>query len=835
MKQISINIKENDKKKHIFVHPQFSSDNTKLHKICIMRNYHLTIISFTLSLFLCINTSAQNDTRKFIELNETENSFEVIVTDGKYIFEPYNDQIVHTTFYPKNVETKDFSHAVSMKPQDSNFEKTETEYEISLATSGISISIIKNPFDIRYNYKNKPLLAEKYGYSINDTTQAISLSLTPDEILYGGGARVLGMNRRGNKLELYNKAHYGYETHSELMNYTLPLYLSSKKYAVLFDNISKGWIDLDSKEKNTVSYETVSGTINYFVVAGDDWYNLVDQYTTLTGKQPLPPRWAFGNFSSRFGYHSQEETEQTIELFLKDSIPLDAVIIDIYWFGKNIKGEMGNLEWYKDSFPNPADMISKFKEKGIKTILVTEPFILSTSNRWDEAVSEDILCTDTTGNPYKYEFYFGNTGLIDIYKPEARDWFWNIYKELTDQGIGGWWGDLGEPEVHPTDLQHATGSADEVHNGYGHEWAKLVYEGYEKDFPNTRPFILMRAGYAGSQRYGLIPWSGDVSRSWGGLVPQPEISLQMGMQGLAYMHSDLGGFAGGEKIDKELYIRWLQYGVFQPIYRPHAQENIPAEPVFQDEIPKALAKRSIELRYKLLPYIYNMAYENHISGKPLMIPLFFNEADNKELLTYDDAYMWGDAFLVAPIKKAGIRNKIVYLPKGNEWIDFYTNEIHSGCKTISTPVKLTHIPVFVKGGSFIPMVKKTTNTEKYSLSKFEINYYHTNLTKNSEYTLYNDDGKTPTSNGNNSEIFHFKAISNSKNLEIIINKTYNIEPITFNNKIDINIIQLEKKPKSVLVNNKKIKSSEWFFNKENNKFNTKINLNNDPISIKITY
>ena len=139
-------------------------------------------------------------------------------------------------------------------------------------------------------------------------------------------------------------------------------------------------------------------------------------------------------------------------------------------------------------------------------------------------------------------------------------------------------------------MQHATGSADEVHNIYGHDWARLIFEGYQKEYPNERPFILMRAGYSGSQRFGMVPWSGDVNRTWGGLQSQPEIALQMGMQGLGYMHSDLGGFAGAN-VDDELYTRWLQYGVFQPIFRPHAQEEVPSEPVFRSEKTKQLAKR----------------------------------------------------------------------------------------------------------------------------------------------------------------------------------------------------------------------------------------------------
>lgn len=145
-------------------------------------------------------------------------------------------------------------------------------------------------------------------------------------------------------------------------------------------------------------------------------------------------------------------------------------------------------------------MINDFKDQGIKTILITEPFVLTTSKKWDDAVKRGVLGKDMKGNPFQYDFYFGNTGIIDIYDPKGKEWFWDIYATYTrDYGVAGWWGDLGEPEVHPSELQHATGSADEVHNIYGHDWARLVQEGYQRDFPDQRPFILMRAGYSGSQ------------------------------------------------------------------------------------------------------------------------------------------------------------------------------------------------------------------------------------------------------------------------------------------------------------------------------------------------
>jgi len=251
-------------------------------------------------------------------------------------------------------------------------------------------------------------------------------------------------------------------------------------------------------------------------------------------------------------------------------------------------------------------MIADFQNKGVQTVVISEPFVLDTSSRWQDAVDKQVLATGADGKPLAYDFYFGHTGLIDIFGKQGKDWLWDIYKGLHQQGVKGVWGDLGEPEVHPTETRHATGSADQVHNIYGHQWARLVAEGYQRDFPNERPFILMRAGYSGTQRYGIMPWSGDVNRGWDGLQSQPEISLQMGMQGVGYMHSDLGGFAN-PVLDNELYQRWLQYGVFQPVFRPHAQDEVPSEPVYREDRTRALAREAIRLRYRLLPYNYTLA------------------------------------------------------------------------------------------------------------------------------------------------------------------------------------------------------------------------------------
>jgi len=768
-----------------------------------MKQIILFIFLFQSLVFL-----AQNPNRQFVNYSQNQNVLKIETNDGFYLIKFLSDQMVETSFIPMGETFNSQSHSVLLKDAI-KFNITDNEVELDVSSKNICVTVKKNPFQIIYNYKDKILLSERSGYILKDSMKVLNFNIGTEDVLYGGGNRVLGMNHRGHKLKLYNRAHYGYETQSELMNYTMPLVFSSKIFAINFDNAPIGFLDLDSEKNNTLNYETISGRMTYQVIANDSWEKLLSDFTSLTGRQPLPPLWTFGNFASRFGYHSQAEVEKTVDLFRENKIPLDAVVVDIYWFSKGIFDEMGDLEFEKDSFPHPEQMFSDLKKKHVKSVLVSEPFILTTSKRWEEAVSENILVKDSVGNPKTWKFYFGNTSLIDIFKPEAKKWFWNIYKNLHNMGVDGVWGDLGEPEVLPSDALFVNGKADEVHNIYGHNWAKLIDEGYKKDFPNERPFILMRAGSVGSQRYGMIPWTGDVNRSWGGLQAQPQLALQAGMQGMAYMHSDAGGFGAENNSDNELYLRWLQYSVFTPIFRPHAVEDVPSEAVYRDASTKEAAKKIIELRYRLLPYIYSLAFENNQTGIPFMRPLFYGEPENNTLFTYDTAYLFGNHFLIAPILHKSEKQKEIYFPKGNTWTDFYTNKMYEGGKKHSVSVEENHIPTFVKSGSFIPMIPVFQSTEDYNLSQLEVHYYFDSSLKESEYVIYSDDGKTP--NAFEKTLFEeieFDAKYKKNILEIEIDPDFGVKFAPYDKKINLIIHHLKNKPKKLKINGKKVKF-EW--------------------------
>ena len=739
--------------------------------------YHRLAVCLS-GLFLSLSWSvAGADFGNYLQHTHDGFVLSVETTLGVVTLTPVDDAAIEIHYQERGVsQLPSFAIAEGNQPLPSHV--SESPDALTLALPGIEAVIEKSPFRIAYQAAGDPLVAEERGYIRSADGIGFRFKLDSDEQLAGGGQRVLGMNRRGHRLPLYNKAAYGYgDDPTPQMYYGLPAVFSSKKYIVVFDNSASGWMDIGATDAEVLSFEAAGGRSAYLIVAGDSYPSLLHNYVDVTGRQPLPPRWAFGNFASRFGYRSEREVRDVVRRFRRQKIPLDGAIIDIYWFGPDIKGHMGNLAWEPQAWPSPEKLINDLADDGVNTIVVTEPFVLSTSKQWQSAVDAGVLAKTASGEPRRFDFYFGNTGLIDVFDERARRWFWQAYDELFAQGIAGTWGDLGEPEVHPDDAIHhlsdhgLTATGAEVHNAFGHRWAQMVFERQRARDPDVRPLILMRSGFAGSQRYGMIPWTGDVDRSFRGLKPQVELSLQMGLLGLAYTHSDLGGFAGGERFDRELYIRWLQYGAFQPVYRPHAQDHIAPEPVFHDRRTRRIVRDFIELRYRLLPYNYSLAYQNSLTGMPLMRPLFFEDENAPELFDRTDAYLWGDAFLVAPVTGAGVREKTVGLPEG-VWFNYWTDERLEGGRNVTVPAPLNTLPILVRGGSFVPMAELVQTTRDYSTEKLELHYYADSTVTHSAGSMYEDDGHSPEAIEQSAfEELHFDATHTDDALRIDLRRS----------------------------------------------------------------
>ncbi|OYT14828.1 MAG: hypothetical protein B7C24_16220, partial [Bacteroidetes bacterium 4572_77] len=633
--------------------------------------------------------SLKYTSRNYIDYRLKDDKLEVITDQGAYVFQFYTSRIIKTKFIPNFATIADTSIAVISIPEKMETEFLEKKSELVWRSGLLKLVVQKQPFKVSYYRQDQLLLEEELGFFEKERSGGIRFKLNKEEAIYGTGERAIPLNRRGYKLDLYNRPDYNYGKNAKNLNYTLPVLLSNKKYLLFIDNPQKAVLDIGETQKDILEFSAIGGEMKYFVVAGNTFEEISESFTHLVGRQPLPPRWALGNLQSRMAYRTQKQVEEVVEEMIAKDFPLDAIIIDFYWFGDSIKGYLGNLKWYKKNWPNPEKMISKLKNQGVKTILITEPFVIDTSYWFVHGDTSQLFATHKNGETYVLnDFYFGKAALMDMFKPTTKDWFWQQYKKQIDIGVAGWWGDLGEPETHPADMYHVNGKAEEVHNMYAHEWAKMVYENYQQQYPHKRLFHLNRSGATGTQRYSIFPWSGDVSRSWSGLQAQLPLMLNMSLCGLPYISSDLGGFALGEK-EEELYTRWLQMGVFNPIFRPHGS-GIPSEPIFFAPQTQDIVREAIKLRYRPLFYYHNnSAFENK-----------------------SDLYYFGDEFIVAPIVEKGQRQKDIMLPKGY-WFDFYSTKIYEGNTDYKLPIVLQHIPVFVKAGSFVPMLNDFQSMDQY--------------------------------------------------------------------------------------------------------------------------
>jgi len=704
----------------------------------ILRFFQILFLLFSVSLsqtFAQPFKTDQKANRKLISIELNGNGWKAVTDNGSIFITPYTETIWEVRYSPDGSGVSDSSNAVVMKPLNVAKKTSSIAGAQLLESGGMNVFVHNNPFYLAFIYKGDTLLRESTGFNVDKNESSVSFKISPNEAIYGTGERALAMNRRGYQLPLYNRPSYGYQMGTASLNYSIPMVLSSKKYAVLWDNPQKGFVDIGKTQADVLEWNAIGGTARYFVIAAGDYPGLMKSYTDLTGRQPLLPRWALGNLQSRMAYRNQQETDSIVSLMQKHDFPIDAIILDFYWFGDSIKGHLGTLDWHKNAWPHPQEMIAKFRRQGIKTILITEPYVIDTVKTYADADSKKIFVTDSLGNTYvdKY-FYFGHGSLIDIFKPEAREWFWKKYQKQINIGVAAWWGDLGEPESHPSDIFHVNGKADAVHNIYGHNWDKMLSDKYAENYPHTRLFHLQRSGFAGSQRFSAFPWTGDVSRSWGGLQAQLPLLLTMGMNGLGYIHSDAGGFAMGEK-DDELYTRWLQFATFTPILRPHGS-GIPSEPVFFSLETQRIVRNSMKLRYAMLPYNYTLAWQNSENGAPLMRPLFYYFPDDSIAGSVENEYFWGDNILVAPVIEKGLKVQKIYLPSG-QWYDFNSGKRYSGNQWINYSLTMEYIPFFVKAGSFIPMTTPLKTTDNYTSDEFIVRYYPEGR---SQFIQYEDDG-----------------------------------------------------------------------------------------------
>lgn len=744
--------------------------------------------------------------------SDESRGFRVETREGIVEITPLTDDIFRVvTLDDMRAPTPEPSQAAALRPQAAKISSWSTPKEFVVKSPTTKVVVDKASGKVSfYDASGSLLISEAEGIGGEPGYRTVSF-LTPDgDNFYGAGEKGHSMTLNGSDLTLWNRANYGYTDGDERLsqnNINMPYLVSDGGYGLLIDDYAKASLKVGG---DTISYTSVARRpISYWFINGGDLSGATSNFTLLTGRQNLPPFWTLGYITSKYGYHNQKEALGAIDSLQQRGYPVDGMVLDLYWYG--VETDMGRLAWDTVQWPDHRAMLKTLNDKNIHVVPIHQPYInkIGAIDNYNTLAAKGLLTKDADGNTNDVTTWVGEAGMFDIANPATREWMWERMKPLTAEGFSGWWGDLGEPEVHPLSIVHANGeTAEEYHNVYGNEWSRMVYDGLRRDFPAMRPMLMMRGGTAGLQRYSVFPWTSDVSRSWGGLQAQNKLLLSSGLSGLGYMANDVGGFAvdPAKPYDPELYVRWIQAGTFSPVLRTHAQDR--PEPYHYPK-QEAIIKKFIRMRYQWLPYNYTLAYENASEGLPLMRPLNFRgEYAEDALADVSDEYLWGDEVLVAPVTTAGARTRKVRFPAG-EWVSWSNPaKTYRGGTTATVPAPLAELPLFVRTGSFIPQYDgKIGNTAEYDPTMLTVKYFPAK--EWTDYVLFDDDRRSPDSLADGEyQLTTFSGSRQGSEVYVEISSEGSYKGMPTVRLITLEVVGVAR-PKSVSIDGKSLPASKW--------------------------
>ena len=537
----------------------------------------------------------------------------------------------------------------------------------------------------------------------------------------------------------------------------VPFMVTNKGYGIVWDNPSETVVSAGLHGRTTWR-SSVGERISYFVIAGARLDELYAGYRKLSGATPLPPKAAFGYIQSKARYETQQQVLDVAAGYRSRGYPLDVMVVDWFYWTR-----MGQLDIDPTAFPDPQAMNRQLHAQGVHTIISVWPRFERESRYFDYLAAKGWLLADKNGKPVDglAERSDRAGALIDSTNPQAREWYWDRLRDnIGSRGFDWFWLDETEPDLVPDGYFYSIGSGDRYHNVFPLLHTQGVAEGSRRDRPNERNLILARAAYLGSQRYGSLFWSSDINATWEALTRQIPTGLNFTASGLAYWGNDIGGWqalpqshtpARTPLIDPsdardvvghyddypELITRWYEYATFTPTMRAHGMRK-QTEVWSYGKQAEAVISKYLRLRYTLMPYIYSLGKRTYDTGAPFMRALFMDFPDDPNVANLGDEYMFGPAFLVAPVTEQGRESRPVYLPAGRDWYNYWTNERFAGGQTITVAAPIGIIPLFVAAGSIIPMGAIVPNTS--ILQKLtEIRVYPGRA---AEFELYDDDGVT---------------------------------------------------------------------------------------------
>jgi alpha-glucosidase len=522
---------------------------------------------------------------------------------------------------------------------------------------------------------------------------------------------------------------------------SIPVYLglhSQGSYLLFYENSFPG--EISFQEQASAHFE--GGALRYYFIPGPPDKALAD-YMALTGFPPLPPRWALGYHQSRWGYTTEAQLREVVEGFRRHDLPLDAVHLDIdYMDGFRL------FTVDKTRFPDLPGLAKELKDQGIRLVTILDCGIKQDPENpvYREGLEKNLFLKSPNGKPVKALVWPGWSAFPDFTDAEVRDWWGGQYAALLEAGASGVWHDMNEPGTFsawgdptlPTVSRHAMGgrggSHREAHNLYGLLMGKAGYEGLQKLQPEKRAWLLTRSGWAGIQRYAWH-WTADTESSWEMLKQTIPSLLGLSLSGIPFSGSDIGGFSGSPSPD--LFLRWFQMAAFVPFFRNHAAVGTPPrEPWRFDPKITNILRDFLQLRGRLIPYLYTLAWEAAKTGQPLMRPLFWHNPDDKDLWDEADAYLLGRDLLIAPIVEPGAQIRRQRLPAGS-WYSFWDGTRYEGPGEVEVPVSIETIPVLVRAGSALPLMAPGHRRQEPSI---ELHLYPS-LEQETSSLLFSDAGE----------------------------------------------------------------------------------------------
>jgi alpha-glucosidase len=535
----------------------------------------------------------------------------------------------------------------------------------------------------------------------------VSTALAPEEHIYGLGERASSLNLRPGNYCSWNTDIGGSYSHGDDTLYEgTPIYLSLSNvgsYLVYFENSYRSTFQIG----NNFNASFAGGMLRYYIFFGS-LETIFTQLAELIGHPCMPPRWVLGYHQSRWGYKSEADIRRVVNGFKEHDLPLSAIHLDIDYMDR-----FRLFSINRSRFPAMKNLTSDLEGRGIKVVAILNPAVKQDLDYkiYSDGITKDVFCKLPTGKIVHGVSWSGWSVFPDFSKPDAREWWQAQYPLLLEEGIAGIWHDMNEPasfaawgdKTLPKTTFHFMdgqgGDHREGHNLYGWLMSRAGYEAILNYAPHKRPWIFSRAGWAGLQRYAWN-WTGDVETSWAGLRQTIPTILGLGLSGHAFSGVDIGGFSGSP--DAELYLRWFQMATFLPLFRTHSAIGTkPREPWVYGEPTTSIIRKFLKLRYKLLPYLYTLAWETTQTGVPPVRPIFWENPKDRGLWDIEDEFLLGNTLLIAPILHEKQQIRRIILPPGI-WYSFWDDQQFVGPIQVDLPVAMDKIPIFVKGGTLLP-------------------------------------------------------------------------------------------------------------------------------------